>query len=192
MAGDPTKAALWQNADVYIAAAGTEGPTDVSTAWAAGWEPVGLLDGEEGFAEEREDESEEYYAWGGILVKKTKAQHKRTIKFIALEDNDVVFKLVNPGSTRTTADGLTTSIVKVPSNAEFAIGFETRDGDKVKRRSILRATVEEVGEIKESESELTAYEITVVIYPESDGTLYTEVVGTVTTEDMGEDTGEDA
>jgi hypothetical protein len=177
MAGDPTKAALWQNADVYIADPGTEGPTDVSTAWAAGWAAAGLLDGDEGFTEGREGESNEFYAWGGILVKKTKSKHKRTIKFVALEDNEVVYKLVNPGSERSTAGGVTTSTVKVPTNVDFSIGFETRDGNKVKRRSVKRATVEEIGEIKESEGSLTAYEITVVIYPESDGTLYTEVSG---------------
>lgn len=179
MAGDPTNAALWQNADVYIAVSGTAGPVDVSTAWGAGWEAAGLLDGDEGFSEKRDDESNEFYAWGGILVKKTKSKHKRTIKFTALEDNDVVYGLINPGSERSTATGITTSTVKVPQNVDFAIGFETRDGDKVKRRSVLRATVEEVGEIKESEGSLTAYEITVVIYPEADGTLYTEVSGVV-------------
>ncbi len=177
MAGDPTNAALWQNADVYIANAGTAGPADVSTGWAVGWAAAGLLDGDEGFTESRDDESNEFYAWGGILVKKTKSKHKRTIKFIALEDNAIVYKLVNPGSARTVAGGLTTSVVKVPSNVDFAIGFETRDGNKVKRRNVLRATVEEIGEIKESEGALTAYEITVVIYPEADGTLYTEISG---------------
>lgn len=178
MAGTPTNAALWQNADVYLADAATAGPADVSAAWDVDdWSLVGLLDGDEGFAEAREDQSDEFYAWGGILVRKTKSKHKRTVKFVALEDNAVVFGLVNPGSTRATVSGLTTATVKIPTNAEFAIGFEVRDGDKVKRRSVKRATVEEIGEIKETESGLTAYEITVLIYPEADGTLYTELSG---------------
>jgi hypothetical protein len=181
MSGDTANAALWQNADVYKAPSGTAGPADVATPWAVAWEAAGLLDGEEGFTESRDEDSSEFYAWGGILVKKTKSKHKRTIKFVAMEDNPVVFDLVNPGSTRSTdAGGLTTSTVKVPTNAEFAIGFETRDGDKIKRRMVKRATVETIGEIKESESEPTVYEITVVLYPEADGTLYTEVSGTYT------------
>jgi hypothetical protein len=179
MAGDATNAALWQNADVYLAAANTTGPTTVSGAWASGWSAVGLLDGEAGFAETREDESNEIYAWGGLLVKKTKAKHKRTISFVALEDNATTFGLLNPGSTRTTAGGVTTAAVKVPSLTEFAIGFETRDGDKIKLRSIKRAVVEEIGEVVESESGLVVYTVTVAIYPETDGTLYTEVSGTV-------------
>lgn len=177
MAGDATNAALWQNADVYIAATGATAPTNVTSSWPYAWTAVGLLDGEAGFAESREEESNEIYAWGGLLVKKTKSKHKRTIKFTALEDNATVFALVNPGSTRDTVDGVTTSAVKVPSSAEFAIGFETRDGDTTKRRIVKRAEVESIGEVVESESGLTVYEITVTIYPETNGTLYTEIAG---------------
>lgn len=179
MAGDATNAALWSGADVYIApTTTTQWPTDVTTAWGVDWSAVGLLDGEEGFTETREDtESAEHYAWGGILVKQSKSKHKRQIKFVALEDNDTVFDLVNPGSTRGTVGGLTTSTVKVPTSAEFAIAFEVTEGDVVKRRYVKRAEVAEVGELKESENELTVYEVTVVLYPESDGTLYTELKG---------------
>lgn len=177
MAGDASNAALWQNADVYVAAANTAGPSNVTSAWSNSWSAVGLLDGEAGFAEAREEESNEIYAWGGLLVKKTKSKHKRTIRFVALENNATVFGLINPGSTRSTASGVTTASVKVPSLTEFAIGFETKDGTTTKRRIVKRAIVEEVGEVVESESGLTVYEITVTIYPETDGTLYTEISG---------------
>ncbi len=182
MSGDTANAALWTNADVYKADLGAVEPTDVLTAWDAAWEAAGLLDGEEGFTESRDEDSSEFYAWGGILVKKTKSKHKRTIKFVAMEDNPVVFDLVNPGSTRGTPDvsGNTVSTIKVPTVDEFAIGFEVRDGDKIKRRIVKRAMVEEIGEIKESENEPTVYEITVVLFPEADGTLYTEISGPAT------------
>ena len=175
MAGDATNAALWTGADVYIAPVGSTEPVDGITALDAAYEAVGLLDGESGFAESREEESSDFYAWGGVLVKRTKSKHKRTVKFTALEDNDVVFALVNPGSTRAVVTGLTTSAVKVPESAEFAIVFEVEDGVNVKRRSCLGAEVQEIGEVVESESGLTVYEITVVLYPESDGTLYTDL-----------------
>lgn len=182
MAGDTANADLWANADVYIAPTGTTGPSDVTTPYAAGWSAVGLLDGAEGLTETRDHDSNEFFAWGGVLVKKTKSKFKRTIKFVALEDNETVFGLVNPGSTRTKDDttGLTTSVVKVPQSAEFAISFEVRDGDKIKRRTVLRADVEEIGDIKEGEEDLTVYEITVTLYPEADGTLYTELEGPAT------------
>lgn len=180
MAGDPTKAALWQNADVYIAPLDTSAPADVDAAWAVAWKAVGLLDGTEGFTESREEETNEHYAWGGILVKKTKTKHQRKIKFVALEDNDTVFDLVNPGSERETTSGLTTSTVKIPENAEFAIGFEVRDGLKVMRRVVKRATVEEVADVKYSEEDLTVHEVTVALFPEGDGTLYTDISGVAT------------
>jgi hypothetical protein len=176
MAGDTTNAALWTGADVYIHdTPGTAGPTDVIEAWGTGWKPVGLLDGEEGFTIERDEDVEEHYAWGGVLVKQSRGKHKRTIKFVCLEDNAETFGLVNPGSERTETDGEVTSTIKVPSSREFAIGFEVRDGNSVKRRIASRASVAEVGEIKEAEAELMMFEITVVILPEADGTLYTEL-----------------
>lgn len=177
MSGDATNAALWTGADVYIGAIGSTVPDDVTTAWDAAFDAVGLLDGGNGFVESREEESSDFYAWGGLLVKRTKSKHKRTIKFVALEDNDVVFALTNPGSTRTVDEGLTTSVVKVPDAAEFCIGFEVTDGDTVKRRICERAEVQEVGEVTESEEGLAVVEITVVLYPDTDGVLYTEIKG---------------
>ena len=174
MAGDAKNTALWERADVYIAPSDTEGPTDTATAWAAAWELGGLLDGEEGFTETRDGDTSEHYAWGGVLFKRTNSKHKRTFKFVALEDNDVIFKLVNPGSTRTSdgVTGLRTGKITVPKGYRFAVGFELFDGERTKRRFAKNAEVQEIGEIKESETEPTVYEITVVIFPEADGTLY--------------------
>lgn len=172
MAGDAKNTALWQGADVFIAPEGTAGPTDVSTAWADTWDLVGLLDGEEGFTEGRDQDTSEHYAWGGVLYKRTSSKHKRSFKFSALEDNETVFALVNPGSERSSAKGVRTGKIKVPTIKRFAMGMETRDGDKIKRRIIGHAEVSEVGEVKESESDPTVYEITVLVFPEADGTLY--------------------
>jgi hypothetical protein len=175
MAGDAKNTAQWQGADVYIAAVDTEGPDDVTSAWGPGWDAAGLLDGAEGFTEGRDEDTSESYAWGGILYRRTKSKHKRTFKFVALEDNKATFRLVNPGSERITVAGVRTSRIVVPSTDAFAIGFELRDGDKVKRRLVKHAEVSEIGEIKEGEEDPTVYEITVLIFPESDGTLYTTV-----------------
>jgi hypothetical protein len=174
--GDPTKAALWTGADVFIAPLGTAGPTDLTTAWDVAFEAAGLLDGDEGFTWARAEDTSDFYAWGGLLIRTTRSKHKRTVQFVALEDNDVTFDLVNPGSTRgTPVSGVRTSSVKVPQYTNFMIGFELRDGAKTTRRYCKNATVQEVAEIKESESAPTVYNVTVVLYPEADGTLFTEV-----------------
>ncbi|WP_336628442.1 MULTISPECIES: phage tail tube protein [unclassified Microbacterium] len=186
MAGNSNNTAQWAGADVFISRTpAIAGPTDLVSPWPAGWDIVGLLDGEEGFTEKREDETSERFAWGGVLVRRSKSKHKRTIRFVALEDNRTTFGLVNPGSVRTSLNGTRRSTVKVPSAGDrFSIGFETRDGSRVKRRIVQAAEVQEVAEIKESETEPTVYDITVVIFPDADGVLYTDIEtdpeGTVT------------
>jgi hypothetical protein len=175
MSGNAKNTALWAGADVYIGDPGTEGPDDLVTPWPAGWSPVGLLDGEEGFTEAREEETGEHYAWGGKLFRRTRSKHKRTFRFVCLEDNAVTFGLVNPGSTRTTVAGVRTSKIVVPGTKQFAVGFNLVDADRVKRRYAALAEVSEVAEVKESETDPTVYEITVVVYPGDDDVLYTTV-----------------
>src|SRR4051794_5322379 len=121
MSGDAANTALWTGADVFIdTTLAAAAPADTSTAWAVDWSPVGLLDGDEGISQSRSEDSSEFYAWGGSLVRRTKSKHKRTFSFVALEDNPTVFGIVNPGSTRTTVTGTTTSTVKVPTQAFFS------------------------------------------------------------------------
>lgn len=178
MSGNSANSRQWTGSEVYInTTSGTVGPTDLTTAWPAGWDAVGLLDGDEGLTMARDEDSSKTYAWGGILVKAVKSKHVRTVSFVCLEDNATTFALINPGSTRATASGVTTSTVKVPKYVDFAIGFELTDGLNKTRRSVKRATIDKVEDVKDSEGEVTAYKVTVAIYPESDGTLYKEVSG---------------
>lgn len=172
MTGDARNTSIWQGADVYIAPVGTPMPTDLTTAWGPDWTPVGLLDGAEGITETRDGDTSEKYAWGGILYRRTKSKHKRSFKFVALEDNDATFSLVNPGSTRTIAAGVRSDVIKVPETFQFAVGFELRDGDKTKRRAAKTAEVSDLDDVKEGEEDAAVYTITAVIFPESDGTLY--------------------
>ncbi|MGO4630495.1 hypothetical protein AB4225_06060 [Streptomyces sp. 2RAF24] len=174
MAGDTDNPRLWQGADLYAAPVGTTAPTDITTALAAAWLPVGLLS-EDGASESRDQDTNDFYAWGGVLVRTTKSKHKRQIKVTCLEDNLVVFGLVNPGSTATTTGGVTTRTVKVPKADPRAFVLELRDGDVTQRRAIPKGEVESVGEVALSDSALTAYELTITIYPAADGTLYLDI-----------------
>lgn len=166
MAGDTANASLWADADVYIALdEGAANPSTVDNDFDGDWELVGLLDGEAGFTESREEEKSDHYAWGGILVRTSRRNFKLTRKFIALESNPAVRALVYPGSTAGT--------IRVPTRNRFKIAFETREGDVVRRLiSSLYAEVDEVGDIVESEADLTKREITVVIYPTASGDLF--------------------
>jgi len=179
MAGDTTNAHSWDNADVYVGDVGSTGPTDLSTALDAAFTAIGLLDGDEGFTEGRDEDRADHYAWGGILIKTTRAHHKRTIRFVALEDNAETFGLLNPGSTTTTLTGTDTRVVKSPVSDPRAWVFQLKEGGSVlKRRHVPSAEVTDVADIVDSEGNVVAYDMTLSVYPASDGTLWTDIVPT--------------
>ena len=160
MAGDTANAALWTDADVYIAPTGTAIPADATAAFGVGWELVGLLDGEQGFTQSRNEETADYYAWGGILVRTSRRNFKLTVTFTALEDNATTRDLIWPGSTATA--------LVVPRPAEVMVAFELREGDKVKR--LITANYAEVtvnGDLNESETSLTSYPLIATIFPDA-------------------------
>lgn len=183
MAGDTANASLWPLADVWVAPVGTAMPTDVTTDMATvdpSWAAVGLLNGENGFVEAREEEVTPLFAWGGIQVRIARSQHQRNITFTMLEDNDTTFSLINPGSERTDDGmGLTTSTVRVPTVERVALVFETKDGTKVRRRCVKTSQFQEMSEVTENETELTMYEVTMALLPQADGELYTDLLGAV-------------
>lgn len=159
MSGNPENATLWPDADVYIATDVDEAnPADETAQFGAGWDLVGLLDGDAGFAHQREEEESDVYAWGGILVRTTRRNFKATVAFTALEDNDTTRGLVWPGSPA--------GSLVVPRPARVKVGLETREGDTIKRLiTALYAEVKLNGEIKDTEADITRYELLATIFP---------------------------
>ncbi|THA56100.1 hypothetical protein [Streptomyces sp. A1136] len=174
MAGNTDNPRLWEGADFYVAPVGTTAPTDIVTALAAAWKPAGLLS-EDGASESRDQDSSDLYAWGGKLVRTTKSKHKRQIKVTCLEDNLVVWGLVNPNSTAATTGGVTTRTIKIPKSDPRAFLLELHDGLLTTRRVIPKGEVSEVGEVTLSDSELQAFELTITIYPSSSDVLYLDI-----------------
>lgn len=165
--GNPENASLWRNADVFVATSIDDAtlPADASTAFGAGWGQVGLLDGDAGMETEREEDREDHYAWGGIIVRTSRKNFKLTRKVTLLEDNAVTRSLIWPGSTATE--------IVVPRPQPVKVAFELREGDRV-RRLITRnyAEFDVDGAITESESELTKYPMVATIFPDGDGVLF--------------------
>lgn len=167
MAGDPTNAMLWPDADVYVAPLATVLPADVDAVFPAGWEFVGLLDGDAGFTESRDEDTALHYAWGGLLVKKSRRQFQLTRTFTALEDNDVTRDLLWPGSTATE--------LVVPQAVRRLVCFEVREGDKVHRAfSAHEVEIEVDGDITMSEADLTRLPFLCTFFPTAAGVLITE------------------
>lgn len=167
MAGDPLKANLWTDADVYISTnLNATLPVNASTPFGVDWSLVGLLDGDDGFPESRDEDTDDKFAWGGILVRTSRQHFKLTKSFTALEDNDTTYSLLWPGSTPTQ--------IVVPRPARVRIAFETREGDKVRR--LISAQYAEValdGDHGENESDLESMTFAATIFPTSGGVLFT-------------------
>jgi hypothetical protein len=177
MAGNTDNPRIWLTADAWTAPEGATLPTNVVSSWESfdiEWEALGLLS-EDGLTESRSEDVVDHHAWGGILVRTTRSKHKRSFKVMALEDNDVVFGLVNPGSHTVTGGGVTTRTIEVPQSYVRAFGFELRDGDITSRIVIPRGEVTEVGDVVRSETGMTMRELTISVYAATDLTLYKEL-----------------
>lgn len=166
MAGDPLKANLWTDADVYVSTnLAAALPADAETAFGVDWDLVGLLDGDEGFPESRDEDTDDKFAWGGILVRTSRNHFKLTKSFTALEDNETTYSLLWPGSSATQ--------IVVPRPAKVLVAFETREGDKVRR--LITANYAEIsldGDHGENETDLEAMTFAATIYPTGAGVLF--------------------
>lgn len=174
MAGNPQFAAFWPDADVYIALDLNENdPSDVDTAFGSGWDLVGLLDGEAGFVFAREEEVDDHFAWGGIIVRTTRRNFKQTVTFTALEDNQTTRELIWPDSQA--------GELIVPKPKRIKLALETREGERIKRLITKEAAEIAVdGEYTESEGELTRYPLIATIFPDGNGVLFVEQRAEVT------------
>lgn len=175
MAGDVNAPRLWEGADLYTAPVGTALPATLTDAMSTvpAWKAVGLLS-EDGASESRDEDSTDYYAWGGKLIRTQRSRHKRSISVTCLEDNLTVFGLTNPGSTVSTSGGVNTRTIKIPKSDKTSFVLELEDGDITRRRHIPQGEVTEVGEVSLSESDLQAFEVTITIYPDSNDVLYVD------------------
>lgn len=164
MSGDVANVSLWATADVYVSfALDTAEPADIDADFPVGWDFVGLLDGDDGFTEGREEDENDHFAWGGIYEGTSLAHFKLFRTFACHEDNDETFRLVWPGSTR---GG---DIVKpVPENV--LIAWETNVGDKKERWiSANYAQVRPDGDRTWNETDITKLPLRATLFPDTSG-----------------------
>jgi hypothetical protein len=160
MSGDPSNATVWPDADVYIGPTTAINPASIDDDFPGTWDLCGLLDGDAGFAQSRNEDVGDKYAWGGILVRTTRQHFKQTVKFTALEDNDTTRELIWPGSTA--------GSIVVPRPARVKIAFEMREGDVIRRLiSSYQAEVTVDGDIVDTEGDLTKYQLLATIFPDT-------------------------
>lgn len=167
MSGNPANAALWAEADVYVAPVGSALPASITDPFPAAWKAVGLLNGEDGFVTAREQDTTDHFAWGGVLVRTSRGNFKLTRAFTVLEDNATTRSLIWPGSPA--------GKLVVPRPGNVLLGFETREGTAKKRLITAQyAQVDLSGDLTENETDLTAAELTATIFPTAGGDLFIE------------------
>lgn len=160
---------------VFVANKGTTSPTSPTVAPGTGWTELGWLS-DAGLTETRDVSADQKRAWqGGALVRTVRSGDARKFKFVAWETNTTVVGLTRPGSTATTATGVTTTNVKGFTGSDVrAWIIDQVDGGIHTRKIIPQGEVTDLGDIV-SGGDVVAYELTVECYPSSDGTLYIEM-----------------
>ncbi|NED27547.1 hypothetical protein G3I37_22055, partial [Streptomyces anulatus] len=79
MSGNVNNPRLWEGADLWTAPVSTALPAVLDDAMTTvpDWKAVGLLS-EDGASEARDEDSTDFYAWGGKLIRTKRSKHKRT------------------------------------------------------------------------------------------------------------------
>lgn len=173
---DSDNALVLKNGFVLVADEDTAGPTDLTTAWAAGWASLGWCD-DSGFGEAKSGDVTKKYAIDGSVLKIVKGADERTFTFHCSETNAAVLGLVNPGSTPVTATGVTTTAVKpnvTPVTKAFGLEFQYAGG--ITRRVIVaRGILTLTDTITSQYTNITTYAFSVDCLVDASGNLYTNI-----------------
>lgn len=128
MANDPDNITVGSNGKVMIAPIGTTAPTDLTTAWAAGWVDVGYLN-EDGAAISRDRSVDLRRAWQSLYpVRRIVTEMDMTVAFTMIEFKKTNVQIALEG-TITTTGGVHKFVPSSPELlVERALGVEWQDG----------------------------------------------------------------
>jgi hypothetical protein len=169
VANDADNVRVGLNGTIYIAPKGTTAPTDLETAWPAGWVDLGYLS-DDGVEMSYSTETEDINAWQSLSpVRKVLTGVDMTLGFTAIELKASTISLYFPSSTMTevTTGVNTLSIPAAPTADERAIGLEWTDGDIVNRLVIARGEVTNRDSITLARSGAVALPMTVSAYADT-------------------------
>lgn len=160
MARNPDNAKIWQDARVFVSDEETRPalPASISVAVSeTDWPEAGILDGEDGFGEERSQDETKHYGWGIGLIKVGGRNYELSRTFSPLEDNATVRGLVLPGSTDTK--------IVLPRPVYRWIGFETTsDFGEIERLFSTKKARIWVPANNRNEADITKWEVQVSLF----------------------------
>ncbi|UOK18008.1 major tail protein [Gordonia phage Santhid] len=175
MAGNPDNAILWDSADVYSlkpsAITGNQTIADLlpelsTDPFPDAWDLVGLLNGDDGFGEEREWDETDHSAWGYGVIKVGSRNFAMTRTFTALEpENETNSYLYSPGDTATK--------VIVAKPAQVYLAFEViGDDGRIERRITSRPSRVTAPSKNQNEADLASLEFSARIFPNNAKELF--------------------
>lgn len=154
MARDADNVNIWRDAWIYVSADATRPalPTDIDAAMPAGFLDVGLLNGDDGIAEERSNSETKAYGWGAGLIKKSFKDFEVGGTFSILEDNEVTRAIIFPGSTATK--------IVMPKPVYRWLAFETQsDVEAAERQFTTKLAQLWVPNNNRNEADITKWEV---------------------------------
>jgi hypothetical protein len=161
---------------VMVAPVGTTAPTDITTAWAAGWVDLGYTT-DDGVVLSPSREVTEIFAWQAVIpVRRIKTSDQLNIGLTLLQLTQQAVQLAFGGGSFAAGTGITTY---TPGSAgdiyERALGIEGTDGDRTIRVVIPRVDVSEVGDIPITRTGAAQVPLTFAMLTPSSGARFTIV-----------------
>jgi len=162
MATDASQVRVGVTGKLLVAALGTTLPTDVATAWAAGWTDLGYLD-PKGLGMKPTITKKDIPAWQSFYpVRSVVTSRGLEWKFRMIQKTGTTLKLsYGGGSVSSLGGGIYKFVPPTPTVIdERAFGLEVTDGSIIDRYYIQRAIVTDTAEIVFQNDDAEGFELT--------------------------------
>lgn len=167
MAPTASNVRAMSSGNLFLAAQGTANDPDPADAPGAGWDDYGYVT-EDGLAEVFSVETNTIKdGFSGTTVRKVKTSETRDITVAFLEQNERVLELYY-GSTLSDAGAYVTLDLVPLVSAQYAMIFDSIDGDTITRRYLHTVEVNERADVSHKVGEAESYGVTFTAYPEAD------------------------
>lgn len=173
---------------IFVAPAGTALPTSASASLGNTFKELGYAS-EDGLVNNRSFDVEDIKAWGGDVVASVENNNKDTFGFTLIEvmSLDVLKTVYNDANVTGTAlsSGLTVKVNSKEHEEKAWVFDMILKGGILKRITLPKAAITEIGEITYKDNEAVGYAVTLTAYPDANGNTHYEYLQTATTPTPG-------
>lgn len=172
MAGDPTNAPVWAEADVLLGPTTAPIPTHPA-AYSGAWSFIGLLDDDNPFDAGAETiDKTDHSAFGYGVYATTYKNQKEVATFTALETTLVTLGLLyDVSDLDEVGDTIDGTLKRRDPTTQYRVAFEARSGTTMERRTSKNyAYIDDITRTMTNGKK--TYAVTVVIVPTSDNELF--------------------